>query len=156
MANAKGKRSGTAVATPDEDAGHSPRWRAARGTEQIVILTLAILCGLLGFPLHILWVASLVLMALLWGYLASELATSRRGGIVSSVVATVASEAHDLSQELSRAAGDAGAQSGTGSPGEPPVEEPLTKKELYEEAREAGIEGRSNMTKEELQQALDE
>jgi hypothetical protein len=40
--------------------------------------------------------------------------------------------------------------------GDPDDDLQVTKKELYEEAREAGIEGRSNMTKEELRQALDD
>lgn len=146
------------------------RRQAARRTEQLAVLSLAIVCGLLGFALHILWIPAIVLMALLWGYMASELGSSRRGGVVSDVVTAVVSEARELKSDVSERApeaiesaderSDRGAEETSSDESEVPIlahDDPsATKKELYDEARDAGIEGRSNMTKDELQEALDE
>jgi hypothetical protein len=171
---------------PEADQGkRATRRRAARGIEQLLILSVAIIFGLVGFAVHVLWIGAVVVMALLWGYIAAGLEGSRRGGgVISDVATTVAGEARGLAKEVPGGAGGAGgdsasstmADSGTaaGGPGEPdpgraldqpeavkpqgksPGEGEATKKELYEEAREAGIEGRSNMSKAELKDALDE
>ena len=45
----------------------------ARRTEQLVILSVAIVLGGVGFAFHPLWIAAVVVMALLWGYMASEM-----------------------------------------------------------------------------------
>jgi hypothetical protein len=171
------------VTAPEPEAGQgktATRRRAARGIEQLLLLSVAIILGLVGFAVHVLWIGAVVLMALLWGYIASGLESSRRrGGVISDVATTVVVEARNLTKEVSNAtreAEDDSARSATpdsataaDGPGgaldqpedvEPqsksPGEEEATKKELYEEAREAGIEGRSNMSKAELKEALDE
>ena len=161
------------VAKSEDDSGQESalRRQIARRREQLLVLSVAIICGLLGFPVHILWIAAIVFMAILWGYMASELGSSRRGGVVSNAVAAIASQAQDLSNDVTGRSSDdetralhrtAGAVKGSGAGGDAEVQDEVdvgqeaTKKELYEEAREAGIEGRSNMTKEELRQALDE
>jgi hypothetical protein len=129
------------VVTADNSTNKQARRRAARSAEQLIILSLAIICAAFGFPFHVLWIAAIVLMALLWGYMASEIGSARRhGGVVSDVVTTIADEARDLTREVSN----------NGSASEPEA----TKQELYNEARDAGIEGRSKMTKDELQRAL--
>jgi hypothetical protein len=180
--------SGAGVSGPEADQGQkAARRRAARGVEQLVILSVAIIFGLAGFAVHVLWIGAVVVMALLWGYIAAGLERSRRGGgVISDVATTVADEARDLTKQVTGGARGTGGDSATsatpdpgtaaggpgpGEPGpgrapdqpeavkpqgKPPGEAEATKKELYEEAREAGIEGRSNMSKAELKQALDE
>ena len=163
----------------DQEGAHSDsgphqqrtsRQRAARRTEQLLVLSLAILFALAGFPLHVLWIGAIVLMALLWGYMASELGSSRRGGIVSDVVTTITDEARDLNDEFSDNASSIhdevlggsdhstdGSDSGnSGIQTESRDQREATKKELYDQAREADIEGRSSMSKDELKEALDE
>jgi hypothetical protein len=179
---------GAGTSEPDADPGKKEtRRRAARGIEQLLILSLAIIFGLVGFAVHVLWIGAVIVMALLWGYIASGLRSSRHGGgVISDVVTTIGDEARDLKKEVSGGAreadadsaggaasdsGTAASGSGLGEPdqgraaeqpedGKPESKSPgageATKKELYEEAREAGIEGRSNMSKAELKEALDD
>jgi hypothetical protein len=152
--------------------------RAARRSEQILILSLAIIFAILGFPLHILWIVAIVLMVFLWAYLAADMAGSRRhGGMISDVVTMVGDEVHNLANNAPGPGPSADAEprepvelqgsvepqgssdrsvpandrDGSSSNGREP-----TKKDLYDEARRAGIEGRSNMNKDELLEALDE
>jgi hypothetical protein len=179
---------GAGTSEPEADFGKkAARRRAARGIEQLLILSLAIIFGLVGFAVHVLWIGAVIVMALLWGYIASGLRSSRHGGgVISDVPTTIGDEARDLKKDVSGGGREADADSATGTtsdsgtaasgsgPGEPdrggaleqpedvqpesksPGEGEATKKELYEEAREAGIEGRSNMSKAELKEALDD
>ena len=159
--------------------------QAARRTEQLVILSVAIVLGGVGFAFHPLWIAAVVVMALLWGYMASEM-RSQGGGVVSDVVETVVSEAKEVgkgasaevsardqgpaSSPLSSSSANDGAMLDKDSLGQgpeaveadrqaPPLgasddHEP-TKRELYAQAQDADIKGRSGMNKEELKQALE-
>jgi hypothetical protein len=156
----------------------------ARRAEQLAILSVAILVALVGFAFHPLWVVAIVLMALLWGIMASSL-RSGRGSVLTEVVAAVVAEAKDVTDaasgrdltdtgdrtqlDRSNPAENAGSDRhyhdrvATAKPNPPPEEsdtdsdevEP-TKKDLYAEAREAGVEGRSTMSKDELKEALEE
>lgn len=142
----------------------------ARRREQLLVLSVAIVCGLLGFPLHILWIAAIVLMAILWGFMASELGGSRRGGVMSNAVTAIANQAQDMKQDIFDGGSELGSQplersdlteKSNDSPDlgiqNASHDEPqLSKKVLYDEARKAGIEGRSNMTKDQLREALDD
>lgn len=100
-----------------------------------MLLSLAIICGLIGFGVHTFWIAAIVLMVLGWSYLAADLAGARAGpeGVIVAM----------------------GARKGHGAEGDGGDTE-LTKKELYERARRAGIDGRSKMSKEELLDSLEE
>jgi hypothetical protein len=152
--------------------------RTARRSEQILILSLAIIFAILGFPLHVLWIVAIVLMVFLWAYLAADMAGSRRnGGMISDVVTMVGDEVHHLANNAPgpEPSPDADPQ-GSADPQEPvdpqlasdrslpaddrdgssPNGREPTKKDLYDEARKAGIEGRSNMNKDELLEALDD
>jgi hypothetical protein len=157
---------------------------AARRTEQLVILSVAIVLGGVGFAFHPLWIPAVVVMALLWGYMASEM-RSRGGGVVSDVVGTVVSEAKEVGKAASaevsapdqdRASGPLSSSSANGamlhkdSQGQgreavgadrqaPPLgasddQEP-TRRELYAQAQDAEIRGRSGMNQEELKEALE-
>lgn len=175
----KSELSGGLEAGPGRDRSSNDRRRfgqrrAARTTEQVVLLSLAIIFGLVGFPVHVLWIVSIVLMVLLWSYLAADLSGSRRnGGMISDVVTTIGDEVGDLTNrtdhgtervpgpDRSSAPPDGAALAGGDEGGYPEAEYPEaggepTKKELYDKARRAGIDGRSTMSKEELQESLDE
>jgi hypothetical protein len=145
------------------DQRRTPQERRSirRRSTDICVVSLAILFGLLGFVVHTFWVVAIVFIALLWGLLVSELGSLRGSGGASETLKAVVAEARDVKDEVVTGVSDAM------DPREPesrdvadpdPVEsgDEATKKELYEEAREAGIEGRSSMTKDELRQALDE
>jgi hypothetical protein len=169
-------------AMAEDQSKRAVRRDGARRTEQLVILSVAIVLGGVGLAFHPFWIAALVLMAVLWGYLASDI-RSRGGGVVSDVVGTVVSEAKEVAKAASgpvSAPDDEDTSGPLGSPSTdggmvdedghgrqvvgadqqaPPAgisddQEP-TRKELYALAQEADIPGRSNMNKEELKEALD-
>jgi hypothetical protein len=67
------------------------------GSVRLALLTLAILCGVLGFALSFLWIAALVLMGVLWGTMLAE-RPQREGsvkGLVTEMVDAVVGEAKD-------------------------------------------------------------
>ncbi len=151
------------------DQSRTPRERQTirRRSTDISVMSLAILFGLLGFALHIFWIVAIVLMALLWGLLVSELGSLRGGGRTSETMKAVVAEAREVKDEVMsgitntvdpRDPGprEAGTSREPSEPDGAEARDESTKKELYEEAREAGIEGRSNMTKDELRNALEE
>jgi diacylglycerol kinase len=65
---------------------------------RLALLTLAILCGALGFVLSFLWIAALVLMGVLWGVMLAERAQRAEivKGLVTEMVAAVVDEAKDV------------------------------------------------------------
>jgi hypothetical protein len=167
----------------DQSQQKSIRRRAARRTEQILLLSLAIICAAVGFPFHVLWLVAIGLMVLLWAYMAADIGGSRRGGgMISDVVTSISDEVQNLTKEAPEISASDGVSDGAEEMALPtsPTEDAAqgsrtrpdaahekkatesnanddsTKKELYEEARQAGIEGRSTMNKEELHEALDE
>ncbi len=132
-----------------------------RRSRDICVVSLAILFGLLGFVVHTFWVVAIVFIALLWGLLVSELGRLRGSSDASETMKAVVAEVRDVKDEVVTGVSDAMdprvptsrevahpdlVESGDG----------VTKKELYSEAREAGIEGRSSMSKDELKRALEE
>ena len=87
------KRSSKSAPTNDQteaatsnDAGQAARRLPSGLPEQLMIVLAAIAFGLVGLFVHILFVVSLVLMALLLGLLASEARGQRGRGIVAEVV----------------------------------------------------------------------
>jgi hypothetical protein len=179
---------GARAAGPGERPGvaASSRRDGARRAEQLAVLSLAIVVALVGFAFHPLWIVAVVLMALLWGFMASALRSGRgSGSVLTEVVTAVVAEAKDVSDAASgrgQTDSDDRAQIDPSDPAENAISDPHaqvrevaakpnaqpegsdtdadevepTKKELYAEAREAGIEGRSTMSKAELKEALDE
>ncbi len=127
--------------------------------EQLLVLTLAIVAGLAGLVVHVMWIAAIVIMTVLWGYMASTIGGTRRGGVASDLVTAVSDEARTLARDV--------AERGSFDKGDPreayrddgrgdASRDAVTKQDLYDEARELGIEGRSTMNKAELREALED
>jgi hypothetical protein len=95
-------RSAEEAPSPETARGDARlRRTAARQIEQLAVLTLAIIFGVFGLALHGLWIGAIILMALLWGYLASTIRSRRdTGGVVSNVVSTVLEEVRDIADEI--------------------------------------------------------
>jgi hypothetical protein len=66
----------------------------------VVILTLAILFGVIGFAVHFLWFGSIVLMAVLMGLIVSEMRSRRDTSVISEVVTTVMVEAKSVAEAI--------------------------------------------------------
>jgi hypothetical protein len=77
--------------------------------EQLAVLAAALVCGVFGLAIHVLWLVAIVLMALLLGLLAAEMRGARGATIISEVV----SEGKTVVAEISSAVdGDVGAGEG--------------------------------------------
>jgi hypothetical protein len=68
--------------------------------EQLLILTLALGCGLGGLAVHFFWYPSVVLMSVLLGLMASEFRGRRGGSVISEVATTVMMEARGLGENI--------------------------------------------------------
>jgi hypothetical protein len=146
---------------PTEQGTHWRRRSIRRRSTDICVVSLAILFGLLGFAIHTFWIVAIVFMALLLGFLVSELGSLRGAGGTSETMKAVVAEVRDVRDEVVSGVSNAMDPKGpaprdAADPHAAESKDEVTKKELYEEAREAGIEGRSSMTKHELREALDE
>ena len=64
--------------------------------QQLAVLALAIVLGLIGLALHFLWIPTIVLMAILFGLLASGLRGQRGEGVIAQVATTVMDEAKSV------------------------------------------------------------
>jgi hypothetical protein len=69
--------------------------------QQLAVLALAILLGLIGLAVHFLWIPAVVLMAALFGLIASGLRGQRGGGVIAEVATTVMEEAKSVSESIS-------------------------------------------------------
>jgi hypothetical protein len=96
--------------------------KAGRQVEQLAILALAIIFGLIGLAVHVLFIVAIVVMAVLFTLMASELRGKRSGSIASVVVSSAVAEAKSFAADLTsdgpngeeRERGDS--ESGPGSP----------------------------------------
>jgi hypothetical protein len=80
-----------------------------RQTEQLAMVGLAIVLGLIGFAVHFLWFGAVVTMAVLFGLIASEVRGRRSGGVIVEVVDAVVSEAKSVAQAATSTGGPDGA-----------------------------------------------
>jgi hypothetical protein len=69
--------------------------------QQLAVLALAILLGLLGLAVHFLWVPAIVLMSVLFGLIASGLRGQQGGGVIAEVATTVMVEAKNVAEGIS-------------------------------------------------------
>jgi hypothetical protein len=81
--------------TSDSDGALAPR-ASVRQTEQIAILALAIICGLIGLAAHVFMLASIVLMSVLLGLIAADVRGRRGRGVISELVAEAKNVADDI------------------------------------------------------------
>ena len=73
------------------------------GTVRLALLTSALVLGVLGFALSLLWVAALVVMGILWGVMVAE-RKQRDGtvkGLAAELVTTVVDEAKGVMEATS-------------------------------------------------------
>jgi hypothetical protein len=70
---------------------------SVRQVEQLAILALALIFGVIGFAVHFFWFPAIVLMAALFGLIASGL-RGTRGGVFSEVVSTVVTETRSIAE----------------------------------------------------------
>ena len=77
-------------------ASASPGGDRGRQAEQLGLVALAIVLGLIGFAVHFLWFASIVVMSVLFGLIASELRGRRTGGVTTAVVDAFVGEARNV------------------------------------------------------------
>jgi Flp pilus assembly protein TadB len=82
------------------DRGSRGRRESSRLAEQVVLLALAILFGVIGFAVHFLWFGSIVLMAVLLGLIVSEMRSRRGKSVISEVVTTVIVEAKSVADAI--------------------------------------------------------
>ena len=52
--------------------------RRVSGTAMVVVLSVALLCGLVGFAFHTLWIVAIVVLALGLGYVVANVRQDRR------------------------------------------------------------------------------
>lgn len=94
---------------PRDTASSAPRGpnRGPAGTRrgglgQPAVLSLAIVMGVAGFAFAIFWIASLILMGILWGTMAMERQRQRgEMGLLAEVVEVVVDEAKDIAESAS-------------------------------------------------------
>lgn len=78
------------------DQASSATRPSVRQAEQIAILALAILLGLVGLAVHVVWLGSIVLMSVLLGLIAADVRGRRGRGVISVLVAEAKNVAEDV------------------------------------------------------------
>jgi hypothetical protein len=86
-------------ASTEDTSVASPR-TTGRQTEELAMVGLALVLGLIGFAVHFVWFAAIVMMSILFGLMASELRSRRSGGVMVEVVDAVVSEAKSLAEAI--------------------------------------------------------
>lgn len=76
----------------------APMRPSRRDVGRLAVLSLAIVLGAVGFALHFLWVGALLLMAALWGALATERQRESNTGVLAEVVGAVVDEAKGVQE----------------------------------------------------------
>ena len=87
----------------NSDQAATGRRESTRLVEQLVILALALVFALIGLAVHVLWIPAIVLMSVLFGWIASELRGRSGGGVISEVATTVMVEAKGVAEGIANA-----------------------------------------------------
>jgi hypothetical protein len=82
----------------------------------MVMISVAIVFGLLGFLLHFLWIPAIVVLAVLLGMTAGELRSRRTGGVISEAVGAVVAEAKNVADRPSHPDPDPDSAEGAPAP----------------------------------------
>lgn len=95
--------------TRAEQSPRSAGRRTVREGGQLGVLAVMIILGLVGFAVHFLWIAVILLMAVLWAHMASKFRGSRSNrDAASDVVNAVSDEMRGLADSASSALSDVG------------------------------------------------
>ena len=95
------RREAAAPGTRAGDGAH--RGARRRGIGQLAVLTLAMVMGVVGFALAVFWIASLILMGILWGTMAMERQRQPgvEKGLLAEMIEVVVDEALDVAESAS-------------------------------------------------------
>lgn len=74
----------------------SSRPTSSRQIEGLAVITLALLFGLIGLAVHVLWIVSIVLMAMQFGLIASALGNGRGRSVISEVAEEVVTVVEEI------------------------------------------------------------
>ena len=96
------RRDARSSAIRAEDGAHAGARR--RGIGQLAVLSLAMVMGVAGLAFGVFWIASLILMGILWGTMAMERQRQPGAakGLIAEVVDVVVDEAKDVAESASR------------------------------------------------------
>jgi hypothetical protein len=86
---------------PSGKGAATARRESTQLVQQLAVLALAIVLGLIGLAVHFLWIPAIVLMSALFGLIASGLRGQRGGGVMSEVATTVMVEAKGVAEGIS-------------------------------------------------------
>ena len=82
------------------DGAATARRQSTQLVQQLAVLAVAILLGLIGLAVHFLWIPAIVLMSALFGLIASGLRSQRGGGVIAEVATTVMVEAKSVAEAI--------------------------------------------------------
>jgi len=85
---------------PTREGVVATRRESTQLVQQLAVLAVAILLGLIGLAVHFLWIPTIVLMSILFGLIASGLRGQRVGGVIAEVTTTVMAEAKSVSESI--------------------------------------------------------
>jgi Flp pilus assembly protein TadB len=94
----------------DSAVGQSRQMISGRPVESLALITLALVFGVIGLAVHVLWIVSIIFMAMQFGLIASELGNRRGRGVVSEVVHEVATVVEEVKSGDSSSSGDVKAE----------------------------------------------
>ena len=98
----KGQKGQRAASPQSGMSARGPKKSRGHDAGALAVLSLAILLGAIGFVFPLVWIGSLILMAMLWGSLAAERRRLHTDtGVLGDVIGVVADEAKALKESAS-------------------------------------------------------
>ena len=97
------RRDRSVSAAPSAESSTTDETRTSGpGVGKLTVLTIAIILGAIGFVLPLVWIGSLILMAVLWGVLATERQHHANVGVLAEVVSVVVDEVKDVRETATK------------------------------------------------------
>ena len=107
---------GEAPSSMSRAGDRSPAGARRSGTGQLAALSLAVVMGVAGFAFAVFWIASLILMGILWGTMAME--RQRQPGVAKGLLAEVVEVVVDEAKDVAQSAANHNASHDSGDPHE--------------------------------------